>query len=112
MKHIKIAVIITPISNAIQIIEQTHIGYRFGEDGESFLATNGLRLSSVDCPQYSSAHSILYVRGADNDSDTVIIPIESMVDIKKIIEAVNEYNKYFFNEENKEDKPYSIEIIG
>ena len=110
MKHLKIAVIITPVSNAIQILEQTHKGAEFGKDGTSFTATNGLRLASIIAPILNPSENVLYVRGTDSGSDAKIAPVETMADIKRIIEAVKEYNNYFLGEEG--GKPCSIEIIG
>jgi hypothetical protein len=118
MKHIKIAVIITPISNIIQILEQTHRKYDFGENGSSsFTARNGLQLESNISPEFYPINhdinnSVLCVRGSAKILDTIFIPIDSMRNVERIIEAVNEYNNYFFNEEDKKDKSCSIEIIG
>jgi hypothetical protein len=110
MKHLKIAIIRTPISNAIQILEQTHIGAEFGKYLDSFIATNDLRLSSINSPEFIQSENVLYVRGTDSSADAKIVPVESMEDIKRIVAAVKEYNDYFLGEEG--GKPCSIEIIG
>lgn len=113
MKHLKIAVIITPVSNAIQILEQTHKGAEFGKDGESFTASNGLRLVSWLTAEFDkTVYDTLFVRGSINSNSEAkkIVPVETMADIKRIIEAVKEYNDYFRGEEDV--KPCSIEIIG
>lgn len=115
MKHLKIAVISTPITNAIQILDQTHRGKDFGPInvacGSQFVASNGITLCSDASPEFSQSAMTLYVRGEYEDSDDAFIPINKLEDLDKIIDAVMEYNSYFANT-NLTNNPNTVTIIG
>jgi hypothetical protein len=75
--------------NYLQIIQQSHRGRSFGNDGNEFMASNGYYLSSDSYPYMYDAR--LCVRGVTRSKDNDLIPIiESCLD--QLRQAVAEYN--------------------
>jgi hypothetical protein len=76
------------------ITGQSHRQLRFGEgkDSSGFLASNGIRLQSVDSPEWRRGEKRLFVRGGQSASDDYELFIEP---IDMVIDAIDEYNVYF-----------------
>jgi hypothetical protein len=93
MKHLKVALYgIEGLGTFLKVLEQTHRGDEFGENGENgFMASNGLCLISFEHPEKTSGR--LYVWGSDRKKDDFIIHIRSNVD--EVVQAINEYNEHF-----------------
>ncbi len=112
MKHLKIAVIISPVTCAFQIQDQTHRESDFGPDGTTqFRASNGITISSCHSPDFDSNCDILFVRGADVSKDARVVVVDSPQNIKRISDAVREYNATFSDTKGEDENTY-VEIIG
>lgn len=72
------------------IVEQTHRGISFGKGFNTFVASNGFRLSSSINPE--AKIDKLYVRGSTESDDTKRFKILDDVWLSRLIIAVREYN--------------------
>jgi len=94
-KHIKIIQVDSRDLVYFKISEQSHRGLKFGRHGTiDFEASNGIKLSSLDCPEWRPSLKTLFVRGSFlNRDDEIIICDAYYYDL--ICEAVKEYNTVF-----------------
>ncbi len=111
MKHIKIAAIITPTTFAVQILDQTHRGDDFSDECVVFKASNGLELSSCDEPDFDSTYNVFFVRGLNAGQDSKFVVVDKVENLKKICDAVREYNSTFLDAAERADNT-CIEVIG
>jgi len=89
-----------------KITEQTHRCEFFGKDGSpSFVASNGVSLTSHISPEWSHSKNNLSVWGC-KDWDSFVIEVYRLT-FEKIIVAINEYNKFFSGDEiiNEQENP-------
>lgn len=95
------------ITYTISIQHQKYKNMRFGDGGgqsESFTASNGFRIRSVDVPEArqknypnerrGSSNNVLFVRGRGG-SDTKVLRVTSISYIAALRIAVKEYNDQF-----------------
>jgi hypothetical protein len=83
--------------NYLTITSQSHIRHEFGtsiSNDKEFIAKNGFKLESCNCPQYRENENRLFVRGDSTNRDIDQLWIDD-IGLQKIIFAVNEYNDYF-----------------
>lgn len=94
MKGKRIRLRYDPNEMTVEIIEQTHRESEFGfkSGSNSFVASNGFVLASVAVPEVRS--DMLYVRGSNNDKDSVVMCVRSEELMSKLRIAVSEYNNY------------------
>jgi len=78
----------------VRIIEQTHRCLEFGTHNDTFVAKNGIKFQSVGCPQWKPRNNLLYVRGYERNKDDQSF-IVSILDYKKLLNAMKEYNETF-----------------
>jgi len=85
----------------LRIIDQSHRRKHFGVkkvNGESTAVFYGsdktLRLESSNHPEWRESEKIFYVRGEKDYEDSKFMKIDS-VNLIKIIDVINQYNKYF-----------------
>lgn len=83
----------------LQIVEQTHRNCQFGDNGEEFNASNGIRFCSSSFPdaamRCSSGFHGLYVRGDSDGCDDYIVTIPNKRFGEAVKKAVEEYNARF-----------------
>ena len=78
------------------IAEQSHRNDSFGDDSNSYKASNGVSLYSLGFPAvtYIGRALSLCVCGHKNDLDTIRV-CTSMKNFNRILKAVQEYNEHF-----------------
>lgn len=80
----------------VSVIEQSHRGGNFGAASTSFIASNGVRITSLGYPSISidAFRTELYVRGDGTAADNreILVPVAKLPAIEA---AVAEYNKKF-----------------
>lgn len=82
-----------PEEGCLQVVHQRQECY----EHDSFVADNGLKISSCDLPEVRLREQVLFIRGMDEDSNERISNFISgwnLENIVKINEAVLEYNKH------------------
>ncbi len=89
------------------IINQSHIGENFGDDGSIFWTHDGFELRSVNCPEAKHTVNRLFVRGAfthKNDTPIILDPYKHTPTAKlkkmntwftNMLAAVHAYNNYY-----------------
>lgn len=80
------------IRGRIQV--QTHKAANFTDNGNTFVASNGLSISSLASPEAHEASGVLYVRG-EVEGDSGIFNIPSVGFLERMRVAVAEYNMKF-----------------
>ncbi len=96
-----------------KILDQSHIGYNFsrnrntGEPSNEFKASNGISLISMTRPA-TIIYDRIYVRGIDNNNNYDNLLFRSSEHLKIFLEAVKEYNTYFYYKESNFN--FKIEI--
>jgi hypothetical protein len=79
------------------IYKQTNILSDFTPAGETFRCKNGIVLASRGSLQWAPMEGVLYLRGCEYDADNLVIEIQKK-DVRRIVEALTEYNFTFFRE--------------
>ena len=91
-RHIELAVIEYSNNTVVfRVIDQTHRCSDFCDDGEHFIAMNGVYLHSETCPEVLSGHS-LCLMGSNKNRDDELLTTDGRSFIR-FMEAIAEYNE-------------------
>ena len=77
---------------SIQIIEQSYIGYDFGNPNENFVSSKGFILRSMGHPAQGAGDK-LFVRGDREHANDYALTISAQYLIK-VMHAIREYNSH------------------
>ena len=94
-RHLKLGVTITPIGIIAKVLEQTKKDSEFAGTGNVFNASNGIKLISAGNPKCMGADVYVLDIGFAN----IVFEIPNQKTLSRIIEAVNEYNRFYGEEE-------------
>lgn len=87
----------------LRISNQTERREKFGTNG-MFMASNGFRLESVNCPEWRPREQKLFVKGLDFGLDNQTFIIETYVQWTSLTEAIDEFNLYFEGNDTYKNK--------
>jgi hypothetical protein len=97
MKRINAVYSTTP-ECTIRIESQTHKCDAFGEFNEVFRASNGWTLKSVSHPELIYHNKTFFVQGHSPARNNRIITFPNRETFNAVMQAIDEYNKYFADE--------------
>lgn len=93
-RHMYLEIISKVDGTIVFRVRNTHRGYGLTDAGNSFTASNGWQIKSVDVPELRSLSHILFVQGRSTCCDNATLAAGATV-FRMIEEAVNEYNVEF-----------------